>query len=392
MACLNKFVPLGQLGEVVSGSTPDTTRADFWNGDIPWITPSDLTDHQGVFFTGNLRKITPLGYKNCSTRLLPKGSILFSSRAPIGHCAVTAFELCTNQGFKSLIPNDKLDAVYGFFALTAYKQQLVNLGRGATFAELSKELFESFEIPIPSTFAEQKRIAAQLAKADRIRRLRRAALNQSESFLQSVFLEMFGDPVANTKQWEIRTIAELGHVQTGNTPSRNNISYFGSFIEWIKSDNISDDEMFVSQSREMLSAEGMAEGRCVEPMSIMMTCIAGSLNSIGSVAITDRRVAFNQQINAITPFHDVDSLFLHSMFKMAKRYIQSSASDGMKHLLTKSKLEEITLICPPFSFQQRFAAVARGHERLRAQQREGLRQAEHLFQSLLHEAFGQERN
>src|SRR5437870_2699095 len=131
-----KFIPLRELGEIVSGSTPDTSNKAYWGGDIQWITPADLTEHAGIYFRGKLRKITKAGYNSCSTKLLPPGSILFSSRAPIGHCVVTAFPLCTNQGFKSIIPNEKLDPVYCFFALKFFTPELIELGRGATFLEI----------------------------------------------------------------------------------------------------------------------------------------------------------------------------------------------------------------------------------------------------------------
>ena len=111
------LVPLRELGEIVSGSTPDTSIKEYWYGDIPWITPADLTDHNEIFLTKELRRITEKGYKSCSTSLIPPGSIVFSSRAPIGHCAVTTYPLCTNQGFKNLIPNKRLDSVFGYFAL-----------------------------------------------------------------------------------------------------------------------------------------------------------------------------------------------------------------------------------------------------------------------------------
>ena len=99
MGMKSELVALAELGEIVAGSTPDTNNKAYWGGNIPWITPADLTNHQGIYFTGTLRRITEAGYKSCSTRMLPTGSILFSSRAPIGHCAVAAFPLCTNQGF-----------------------------------------------------------------------------------------------------------------------------------------------------------------------------------------------------------------------------------------------------------------------------------------------------
>ena len=154
--------------------------------------------------------LTEAGYRSCSTKILPPGSILFSSRAPIGHCAVTTFPLCTNQGFKSIIPNDRLDAVYGLFALKYFTPSLQALGRGATFTEINKEIFGDFVIPLPPLY-EKRRIDAILQR-DRLRRLRRLSRQLSDTFLQSVFLQMFGDPATNPMGWEMRPLPEVVNI------------------------------------------------------------------------------------------------------------------------------------------------------------------------------------
>jgi len=137
----------------------------------------------------------------------------------------------------------------------------------------------------------------------------------------------------------------------------------------------------------MLSQEGLEQGRVVEANAVLLTCIAGSLASVGDAALTDRRVAFNQQINAITPAEDVDAVFLYGMLKVSQPVIQHNASAGMKHIITKSRLEETVLIKPPLARQKKFAQIAVKLERLRAQQHEAERQAEHLFETLLQRAF-----
>ena len=258
--------------------------------------------------------------------------------------------------------------------------------RGVNIQNLRASQLKLVEIPLPP-LPDQKRIAAILAKADRLRRLRRTARDLSDTYLQSVFLEMFGDPVSNPMGWERAKVSDLGKVQTGNTPSRSDPENYGSYIEWIKSDNIANDEMFVTRSREMLSEEGLRKGRSVEPGSILVTCIAGSPTSIGNIALTDRKVAFNQQINAVTPHKDVDSIFLYGLFRVAKPLVQRSTTLGMKRIITKSKFQKLVLIKPPLSLQQQFVHITHKFERLRTQQREAERQAEHLFQTLLHQAF-----
>ena len=176
-------------------------------------------------------------------------------------------------------------------------------------------------------------------------------------------------------------------MQTGNTPPRENADYYGNAIEWIKSDNINLSRMHPSKATEGLSDKGIEVGRVVEAGSLLLTCIAGSETSIGNVVLTDRRVAFNQQINAVTPHRGVDPRFLYGLFLAAKPMIQRNTTLAMKRMITKGKLEELVLIKPPPPLQQKFAALVERVERLRAVQRESLRQAEHLFASLLHRAF-----
>ena len=148
--------------------------------------------------------------------------------------------------------------------------------------------------------------------------------------------------------------------------------------------------MLVSPSREMLSNQGAKIGRMVEAGSVVVTCIAGSPTTIGNVALTDRLVAFNQQINSVTPYKGTDPYFLYGMLKVAKPLVQRSTTLGMKRIITKSKFENLVLIKPPQPQQQKFARIILKYERLKSQQREAERQAEHLFQTLLHKAFNGE--
>ncbi len=241
---------------------------------------------------------------------------------------------------------------------------------------------------LTATCPEQRRIAGRLEQADRLVRTRRYALELTDTFLPATFHELFGNPVANPRGWERARVCELGDVVTGNTPPREIADYYGGVIEWIKSDNISLGQMHPLKATEGLSEKGIEVGRIVETGSLLLTCIAGSETSIGNVVLTDRRAAFNQQINAVTPHRDVNPQFLYGLFLAAKPMIQRNTTLATKRMITKGKLEELVLIKPPLTLQQKFAALVERVERLRAVQREALRQAEHLFACLLHRAFG----
>jgi type I restriction enzyme S subunit len=154
---MEKF-KIGQLTTIINGSTPSTINQKFWDGNIPWITPKDLSDFKGRFIEKGERNITELGYKSCSTVMVPKDSILLTSRAPIGYLAISANPLCTNQGFKTMICNKRfLLPLYLFYFLSTKVNYLKSISGGATFNELSKTVLSNVEISLPS-IPEQKHI------------------------------------------------------------------------------------------------------------------------------------------------------------------------------------------------------------------------------------------
>ena len=205
---------------------------------------------------------------------------------------------------------------------------------------------------------EQKRIVRELDVADALRQKRKQVIALLDDYLKAVFLEMFGDPVTNSKGWEKQPLSFFGSIITGNTPPRNDVSnYSSSFIEWIKTDNIIADRIYLTSSREHLSEIGLKRARYVMPGAVLVACIAGSIESIGRAAIADRKVSFNQQINAIQPNGRINTFFLYWLFKISKQYVQNHATKGMKRILTKGSFEKILMILPPTDLQNKFAEI-----------------------------------
>jgi type I restriction enzyme S subunit len=171
---------------------------------------------------------------------------------------------------------------------------------------------------------------------------------------------MFGDPVRNDRGWDRPELKKnFGLISTGNTPPRKKPeNYSPPFIEWIKTVNIDQNHMYITQASEYLSKTGLTLARTVKKGALLVACIAGSIESIGRAALADRNVAFNQQINAIQPNSDISSIFLYWLFRISKSYIQSFAPKGMKKILTKGNFEKITMIKPPKDMQDRFARIA----------------------------------
>ncbi|GAA8077116.1 restriction endonuclease subunit S [Helicobacter pylori] len=157
---------LKDLGKIVGGTTPSTNNPKNYDNKIAWITPKDLSTLQGRYIKKGSRSISRLGFKSCSCVLLPKHAILFSSRAPIGYVAIAKKRLCTNQGFKSIIPNKKIYFEFLYYLLKYHKDNISNIGGGTTFKEVSGATLGLFKVKIPPTYYEQQKIARTLSILD----------------------------------------------------------------------------------------------------------------------------------------------------------------------------------------------------------------------------------
>jgi len=158
--------PLNYLGAICSGGTPDTEVAEYWNGDIAWCTPSDITKLDTKYIESTEVKITAKGLKESSATLLPPRSIVVCTRATIGNAAICNTEIATNQGFKNIIPNEKTNPEWLYYIIIYSKPRLVRFGCGSTFLEVSKKDFSRFKIAVPP-LAEQRKIAEVLGVWDK---------------------------------------------------------------------------------------------------------------------------------------------------------------------------------------------------------------------------------
>ena len=158
-----RWVRLGEIGRIIGGGTPNTKRPEYWaDGSISWITPLDMSKQRTqMYISHGERNITPEGFAKSSAQLLPKGSVIMSSRAPIGYLAIAANELCTSQGCRSIVPYDCVVSEYLYYALTAKRRDIVNMGRGTTFAEIPGKLLATVTIPLPP-IDQQRRIVNYL--------------------------------------------------------------------------------------------------------------------------------------------------------------------------------------------------------------------------------------
>ena len=158
---------ISDIGTVVGGATPSTKNPEnYERGMIAWITPKDLSTFSDRYIERGERNITETGLKSCSTQLLPKNTVLFSSRAPIGYVAIAANEVCTNQGFKSVVPNDNTDPLFLYYLLKYNKDKIEGMGSGTTFKEISGNTMKNIVVSVPIDKKMQERISSVLGSID----------------------------------------------------------------------------------------------------------------------------------------------------------------------------------------------------------------------------------
>ena len=250
-----------------------------------------------------------------------------------------------------LIPKKNVLPEYLFYVVSY--MHLEKYYTGATIPHIYFKDYKNEEFNLDN-IEKQLEIIDVLGRCKKVIEARKQELVELDSLTKARFVELFGDPRSNPFGFEKKMLKDTCKVITGNTPSRAIAEYYGDYIEWIKTDNIVSGILNPTQATESLSEKGMNVGRTVEKDSILMACIAGSIASIGRVCITDRTVAFNQQINAVVP-EQYNILFLYVLFQMSKDYLVEDINMALKGILSKSKLEEKEFIIPPMDLQEQFS-------------------------------------
>lgn len=352
-------VALEDIAKIVGGSTPRRDNPVFWNGDIPWLTPTDLPPlGSGVAsITDTDGHITAEGLQATSLTMLPPSTVVFSSRATIGKVGVAEVPITTNQGFVNLIPSDRIYSRYLAWVLLQHADQIAALSGSTTFKEVSRTSVKRFTIPLPP-LGEQHRIADLLDRADRLQRLRAEATQKSLRMLPALFLEMFGDPATNPRGWDTRALGDIAEVVTGNTPSRKVQEYYAHDIEWIKPGDLGNSVFPPSGAEEWLSEAARGVARVVPSGSVLVTCIAGSIGSVGNVSLLDREAAFNQQINALVAKECVLPLYLYGLLRTAPSLVKGVVAQNMQFIVSKSRMAGIRVPVPPKTLQGEFATRA----------------------------------
>ncbi|MCI9371136.1 MAG: hypothetical protein HFH65_12630 [Lachnospiraceae bacterium] len=316
---------LKDVADIYSGATPLTKNKHYYeDGSIAWITPKDLSGYTHKYIYSGQRNITEEGYRSCATNLLPKGTVIFSSRAPIGYVAIAGSELCTNQGFKSFVcKEDILFNEYLYYYLLQNRKKIEALGNGSTFKEVSRKTLANYEIELPSLDA-QKDIVKELVILDEKYENNCNILTNIELLMEYLYCKFFQD---NERNYEAIPIAELVEIVTGGTPSTKNDTYWnnGMYYWYTPTDVTTGGTMLALSAEKKISVSGLANSgaKLIPAKSVIMTSRA----TIGEAIINLNEATTNQGILSLIPKDDkITALEIYFWVKRNKQLIASIAN------------------------------------------------------------------
>jgi type I restriction enzyme, S subunit len=380
-----KYYKIKDIGEVVSGTTPSTNNESYWNGNIKWITPAELIDGHNWYLYDTNRKITEKAFKDCNLRILQRGTILLTSRAPIGKVAIVGKGMCTNQGFKNIICNpDYVNCEYLYFWLLSKKHYLNHLGRGATFKEISKSIVENIEVPLPS-LETQNKIVEILIKALHLIDKRKAQIEALDQLTQSVFLEMFG----NLKGEKV-PLSELCYIN----PSKKEIENIDKEIPvtFLPMANVSENgELDLSESRLIKEVfDGFTYFREGDVLFAKITpCMENGKGAIARNLINN--IGFGStEFHVLRPKENVNSTWLYYLTSLQSFRKQAEAnmtgSAGQKRV-PKQFFSKYKVVLPPIELQNQFAEIVQKIQSQKEIMKKSLEELENNFNSLMQRAF-----
>ena len=350
-----KECTLSDLGTIVGGATPSTKdSSNYENGSIAWITPKDLSTHTERFISHGERNITEKGLKSCSAQLMPPNSILFTSRAPIGYIAIAKNEVCTNQGFKSIVPNKDTDFMFLYYLLKYNKDNIENLGSGTTFKEVSGSTMKNVPVKVPP-FPTQQKIASILSSLDDKIELNKKINTNLEQQAQALFKNWFVDfePFGGKmpEGWKEIPLEELCTVVTkGTTPTTLGKKFTEVGINFIKGESILDNHTFDLQKISHIDDETnfILKRSIIQPNDILFT-IAGTLGRFAIIDETLTPANTNQAVGIIRANPEIISpYYLYSFFigNWHNDYYTKRIQQAVQANLSLGTIKSLPIIIP----------------------------------------------
>lgn len=374
-----EYKKLGEVCEVVTGTTPKTNIPEYWGKGHYWVTPAELSDAT-IFIDKTERQITDEALIKTKLRLLPVGTVLLSSRAPIGKVAIANAEMYCNQGFKNCICSEAIYNKYLFYFLRLKKDYLNSLGRGATFKEISKSIVESIKIPLPPK-STQLAIVSELDKINELIRLKKEQLKDFDNLAQSLFYEMFGDPVENEKGWEVKKLNDISREIGDGLHGTPEYSEVDTGCYFINGNNLENGTIVIKENTKMVSEKTKAKHYIEMDDFTILVSINGTLGKVafynGENVILGKSACYIK----LEAYNDKKYIFELLKSDYFKRYAQSECTGTTIRNVSLKSMRNFRCPLPPLPLQRLFALRIEQIEREKSEVQKSIQDLETLLAS-----------
>jgi type I restriction enzyme, S subunit len=360
-------VSVKRQASIFNGATPKSDTAEFWDGDISWITPADLGKDRSFYISVGARGITAQGYQSCGARLVPSGSVILSSRAPIGTLGIAAQELCTNQGCKSLVASAALNSKFLYYILLSSNVQLNFLGRGTTFQELSADELGAYKISFPpvsdqcaiSVFLDHEtaKIDALIEKQKRLIELlkekRQAVISHAvtkglnpNAPMKDSGVEWLGEVPAHWVLKNYRYATRIYRGKFGHRPRNDPALYDGPY-PFIQTGDVAQAGKRILDYKQTLNERGAAVSQKFPAGTLVMAIAA----NIGDTAILDFEAYAPDSVVGFKPSQDLDLEFLRYSLMAALPALEQTSTQSTQANLNIDRIGSVQAVFPPLAEQ-----------------------------------------
>jgi len=385
-----ELISLREVIEFKGGGTPRKDVPEFWNGDIPWAT---VKDFKSLELKMTEDSISEYGLKQSASNLIPAGHVIIPTRMGLGKAAINSIDLAINQDLRALIPIRDLDPRYLLHCMIGLGPEIERNGSGATVKGITQEKLYNLKIPLPP-LEEQKRIAKILDAADALRAKRRQAIAQLDTFLQSTFLDLFGDPVTNSKDWDdTKKLGEVADIVSGITKGRKTNGNELFEVPYMAVANVQDRHIKLNPLKTISATETEIARYELKKNDLLLT-EGGDPDKLGRGSLWNE--PYLQCIHQNHVFRvrliqgNISPVFLNFIVgsQRGKRYfLKSSKQTTGIASINMTQLKKFPLLNPPIELQQRFTSIVESVEQQKSKMQAHLDQLDTLFASLQQRSF-----
>lgn len=384
-----KQVKLSDLGTIITGRTPSKNNKDFYDSDdIPFLKPDNF---ENKFQINRIKHVNSFVSENArnKTRIVSKNSILVTCIGIIGKIAIVENqEVAFNQQINSITPNNNISTEYLAYALLFNRSKLQAIANAPVVPIVNKTQFSNFEIQIHEDIELQKRIVKILGLSYDLIEKRKKQIVEMDQLSQSVFYEMFGNPVTNSKNWTLNKLSAMGSIARGKSKHRprNAPELLGGPYPLIQTGDVAKSGVYITEYKHTYSELGLKQSKMWQKGTLCITIAA----NIAKTGILSFDACFPDSVVGMICNENSNELFMHAWFGFFQKILEKNAPESAQKNINLKILENLDVICPPIELQNNFASIVEEIEEQKKVMEKSLHEMENNFNALMQKAFNGE--